>query len=267
MLHLSDGYCRAGGQVCAHNLPALFERGGTIPGAIAGSIPEHFAASRPIYFEGPVTLDQFLMVSNTGTNNLDMRPSYRTEDAFLWPSTSRFSFVSAASAFAFALLAALFLSATAKASDRSTEAEIAKPDMQNMRLAQKMASRDTQQQGRVISFVCGRPNTLQMIAPIDLPDARPVRFLPQGASPIAEMKYMPAAKKAAPTINSKQVKPDTASTDRVYQKLLKLSLNDPVVYQTEAQSLITYFSILTGGQDQKRTEQLEKILTESMKDK
>lgn len=184
-------------------------------------------------------------------------------DGFLWPSTSRFTFVSA---FAFALLSALSLSTLARACHAADE-NTPRAATQKVRIAHNAnpISKDTQPQGRVISFVCGRPNTLQVIAPIDLPEAKPVRFLPQGASPIAEMKCMPVSKKTA--TKSGHAQTDAASTDRIYRKLLKLSLNDPSVYQTEAQSLITYFSILTGGQEEKRVEKLEELLEKSLNDK
>jgi hypothetical protein len=182
----------------------------------------------------------------------------------MWPVTSRFSFVAAAS---LALLAALSLCSQAQAFEGKNSTSFS--DSQNVRIAHNThntVSSDTEPSGRIISFVCGRPNTLQVLAPMDLPQAKQVRFLPQGASPIAEMKFMPAPK-AADGKNLSQVsgqKLDKVSTDRLYNRLLKLSLADPAMYRTEAPSLITYFSILTGGQDQKRVEELERILERNL---
>ncbi len=238
---------------------------GTIPGAVYGNIPEEYAASQPIYFEGPVSLEEFLASGNQVANDLDMRPAANSQNTFMWPVTSRFSFVSSA---AIALLAALLICSQAQAADGKGSASSG--DSQNVQLAhntQNLVTQESEPCGRIISFVCGRPNTLQALAPMDLPAARQVRFLPQGDSPIAEMKYMPAPKTAPAKIASKlsgQTRMDKESTDRIYNRLLKLSLADPAVYKTEAPSLITYFSILTGGQDQKRVEELEKMLEKNL---
>lgn len=251
---------------------------GTIPGAVPGNIPEEYAASQPIYFDGPVSFEDFLADSTQLKNDLDMRPS-SSHDKFMWPVTSRFSFVSALS---LALIAGLIIccqSVQAQALDGNstsftnseTNSQLeTQTGSQNVKIAQKADNQvisESDTGGRIISFVCGRPNTLQILAPMDMPEAKQVRYLPQGASPIAEMKYMPAPRIAARvevSDTSGKSKFDKASTDRIYNKLLKLSLADPAVYQTEAPSLITYFSILTGGQDQKRVEELEKILEKNL---
>ncbi len=233
---------------------------GEIPGAVYGSIPEAYAAREPIYFEGLVSFEDFLTAGNQAENNLNMAPPASSHDQFVWPVTSRFSFVSAVS---LAILAALILCLQAEASDSKDSNSFT--DKQNVRIAhnaQTTAASTNETSGRVISFVCGRPNTLQALAPMDLPEKQ-VRYLPQGASPIAEMKFMPARKLAAKNAGA-QMKLDKTSTDRIYNRLLKLSLADPAVYETEAPSLITYFSILTGGQDQKRVQELEKILEKKL---
>lgn len=256
--------CRSAGSAPTHILAD--SRFGTIPGAVHGSIPEEFAASQPIYFEGPVSLDEFLKAGNQSENDLDMRPVSSSQNTFMWPVTSRFSFVSAVS---FALLAALLMCCQAQAADENSSSKIVS---QNVQIAHKSQNpQDNEPSGRTISFVCGRPNTLQALAPMDLPAAKQVRYLPQGASPIAEMKFMPAPKAIASKLPSNiggntggQSKLDKASTDRIFNRLLKLSLADPAVYQTEAPSLITYYSILTGGQDQKRVEELEKLLERNL---
>jgi hypothetical protein len=252
---------------------------GTIPGAVPGNIPEEFAARDPIYFDGLVSLDEFLASSD---NYLDMRPD-TSSDSFVWPVTSRFSFVS--SVF-FALLASLLICSPAQAGEQ---------------LDQDRSS------GRIISFVCGHPQTLQALAPWDCAAESAVksetaRVLPQGASPIAEMKFMPPPKARKKTLamatksaeaKAVQVKPaevksaeaktaqakpaevkneeaktaDARSADRIYEKLVKLSLSDPGLYNAEAPSLITYFSILSGGQSQKRVAELEEILERNLHSK
>ncbi len=237
---------------------------GTIPGAVPGNIPEEYAPSRPIYFEGPISFEDFLADGNQLRQYLDTPPS-SSNNRFMWPVTSRFSFVSTLS---LALIAALVLCIRAQAMDGNSTGLA---ESQNVKIAHKAENQvinDSDTGGRIISFVCGRPNTLQILAPMDMPEAKQIRYLPQGASPIAEMKFMPAprakARSVAFSVKSGPVKLDKASTDRVYNKLLKLSLADPAVYETEAPSLITYFSILTGGQDQKRVEELEKILEKNL---
>lgn len=260
-----------------------FERG-SIPGAVPGCIPSKFAASQPIYLDGPVTLDEFLAQStghnsnqntdeNTAAyNDLDMSPLEAKEESFLWPVTSRFSFVAL---FSLVLLLAFTVCTQARAAE-SVEERVDTSnviDSGNLKIAAKTDSSE-QLNGREISFVCGRPNTLQALAPIDLPEGNAVRFLPQGASPIAEMKFMPAAKpetsknsRARQSVFNKQdasSKDANRISDRIYQKLLKLSLADPSVYQAEGSSLITYFSILTGGQDQKRVDALQKMLEKNL---
>ncbi len=246
---------------------------GVIPGAISGSIPKEYAAKDPIYFEGPISLDDFLAAGRQSKNNLDMRPDSlpsSTQNAFMWPFTSRLSFVSALS---IAILTALAMCGPGQAFDGKHDRSTSFADSKNVRIAhnaQNLMSSDGEPAGRVISFVCGRPDTLQALAPIDLPGDVQSRYLPQGASPIAEMKFMPVAKSAASTKASapaKVQKLDSSSTERIYQRLLKLSLADPAVYNAEAPSLITYFSILTGGQDQKRVEELEKILDKNLNGK
>lgn len=275
--------CRTDGSAPAQPLPTAqkrvtnFERG-SIPGAVPGCIPSKFAASRPIYLDGPVTLNEFLVQSighksnqnidnnTTADNNLDMSPPRAKEESFLWPVTSRFSFVAA---FSLALLVALTVcSQTRAAESEGARANTSnKIDSGNLKIATKTESSE-QMSGREISFVCGRPNTLQALAPMDLPVEKAVRFLPQGASPIAEMKFMPAAKPIADKNSSARpavsTRPDTATNDRMYQRLMKLSLADPSVYQAEGSSLITYFSILTGGQDQKRVDALQRMLEETL---
>ena len=237
---------------------------GTIPGAIPGNIPEKYAPSKPIYFEGPISLEDFLASGIQSRNNLDMRPS-ASQDKFMWPVTSRFSFVSA---LCLALLAGLILCCQAQATDENSAAPAESHNLKIAHKAEKQEIKESETGGRIISFVCGRPNTLQILAPMDMPQAKQVRDLPQGASPIAEMKFMPAPRIAARTVVSGaapgQAKLDKASTDHIYNRLVKLSLADPTVYAAEAPSLITYFSILTGGQDQKRVQELEKILEENL---
>jgi hypothetical protein len=240
---------------------------GTIPGAVPGNIPEEYAPSRPIYFEGPISFEDFLSDGIQLRNNLDMRPS-SSHDKFMWPVTSRFSFVSALS---LALIAGLIICCQCLQAQAMDGNSTSPTESQSVKIAHKTENqviRDSETGGRIISFVCGRPNTLQILAPMDVPEAKQVRYLPQGASPIAEMKFMPAPKIASRNVlsvtKSGQAKLDKASTDRIYNKLLKLSLADPAVYETEAPSLITYFSILTGGQDQKRVEELEKILEKNL---
>lgn len=243
---------------------------GVIPGAITGEIPKEYAAHDPIYFEGTISLGDFLAAGQSAKNNLDMRPDSpqtSSQDAFMWPFTSRLSFVSALSC---AILAALTICAPGQAFDGKHDRSTSFADSKNVRLAhnaQNLVSSEKEPAGRIISFVCGRPNTLQALAPIDLPGSEQTRSLPQGASPIAEMKFMPATKPAALKKAADAIKIlnlDSASTDRIYQRLVKLSLADPAVYNAEAPSLITYFSILTGGQDQKRVEELEKILEKNL---
>ena len=284
---MSFDCCRSSGS-CAN--PLLLNRAsGSIPGAVPGSIPEEFAARDPIYFDGLVSLDEFLASTN---NDLDMRPA-TAQESFVWPVTSRFSFVS--SVF-FAAMTALLLCTQVQANELQAD--------------QPLAKTSEQSSGRIISFVCGHPNTLQVLAPFDctatsaaddsaslqsaLKTAAPTRALPQGASPIAEMKYMPPINDRATTLNprakslamatkntdEKQTdakrtavkqteakQTDTRSADRIYEKLVKLSLSDPNLYNAEAPSLITYFSILSGGQSQKRVAELEKILEKNLHSK
>ena len=257
--------CRSAGSTPAPLFSESID--GTIPGSVPGKIPEEYAASQPIYFEGPVSFEDFLKAGNPLTNDLDMSPSV-SQDTFMWPVTSRFSFVAAVS---LALLAALWLCSQAQAFEGKNSTSFS--DSQNVRIAHNThntISADTEPSGRIISFVCGRPNTLQVLAPMDLPPAKQVRFLPQGASPIAEMKFMPAPKAAcgnnlSQASGQKLDNVSKVSTDRLYNRLLKLSLADPAMYRTEAPSLITYFSILTGGQDQRRVEELEKILERNLR--
>lgn len=272
---MSFDCCRSSGS-CAH--PLLLNRAsGSIPGAVPGSIPEEFAARDPIYFDGLVSLDEFLASTN---NDLDMRPA-TAQESFVWPVTSRFSFVS--SVF-FAAMTALLLCTQVQANELQAD--------------QPLAKTSEQSSGRIISFVCGHPNTLQVLAPFDctatsaadnsaspqsaLKTAAPTRALPQGASPIAEMRYMPplnprakSLAMAAKSIEKPDAKQadsketdakhtDTRSADRIYEKLVKLSLSDPNLYNAEAPSLITYFSILSGGQSQKRVAELEKILERNL---
>lgn len=260
-----------------------FERG-SIPGAVPGCIPSKFAASQPIYLDDPVTLDEFLAQSDgqnsnhkihhntTGDNDFDMSPPSTREESLLWPVTSRFSFVAA---FSLALLVALGVCSQARAAEsiEDTVNTSNTIDSGNLKIAARTDSSE-QLNSREISFVCGRPNTLQALAPMDLPDGKAVRFLPQGASPIAEMKFMPAARpepsKNSPARQSVFNKQDASCkdsnriSDRIYQRLLKLSLADPSVYRAEGSSLITYFSILTGGQDQKRVDALQKMLEKNL---
>lgn len=261
--------CRSAG-LPPDTVSADFARG-TIPGAVPGFIPEEFSASQPIYLDGPISLDEFLAQGEQPKNNLDMTPSQAEQERFLWPVTSRFSFVSAV---LLALLTAVSITTKAQASDENSYKPSSSSDSGNVKIAARTDS-GSESSGRIISFVCGRPNTLQVLAPIDLPEAKTVRFLPQGASPIAEMSFMPAARKtdtAKPSVkrsskNGSDTKVDPAANERVYQRLLKLSLADPAVYQAEGSSLITYFSILTGGQDQKRVAELEKILEKNLNTK
>lgn len=249
--------CRSAG-ITPNSVSSRFERG-SIPGAVPGCIPDEYSATRPIYLEGPVSLDEFLSRKNETKNKLDMSPSGNDPKALLWPVTSRFSFVAAMS---LAIICALSTCPQAQAGDEHALA--------NVKIAARSDNTSTPSE-RIISFVCGRPNTLQLLAPMDLPEAKPVRFLPQGASPIAEMKYMPVprAMKGTKTHTNTVVntRSDLNGGDRIYQSLLKLSLAEPAVYQSEGSSLITYFSILTGGQDQKRVEQLEKILEKKLNTK
>ncbi len=281
--------CRTDGSPPTQPLPSArksvsnFERG-SIPGAVPGCIPSKFAASQPIYLDGPVTLDEFLAQSNgqnsnqkihhntTADNDLNMSPPSAKEESLLWPVTSRFSFVAA---FSLALLVALTVCSQARAAESVEDSmnNSSTIDSGNVKIAARTESSE-QISSREISFVCGRPNTLQALAPMDLPDGKAVRFLPQGASPIAEMKFMPAARpepsKNIPARQSVFNKQDASGkdsnriSDRIYQRLLKLSLADPSVYQAEGSSLITYFSILTGGQDQKRVDALQKILEKTL---
>ena len=109
---------------------------GTIPGAVPGNIPEEYAPKKPIYFEGPISLEDFLADGIQSRNNLDMRPS-ASQAKFMWPVTSRFSFVSALS---FALLALFMLccqcyqSCQAQAQDKSPTSLSAS---QNVKIAHK----------------------------------------------------------------------------------------------------------------------------------
>ncbi|MCC7528316.1 MAG: hypothetical protein IT342_07325 [Candidatus Melainabacteria bacterium] len=237
----------------------------TISGAVPGNIPEEYAPSRPIYLEGPISFEDFLADGTQMRHNLGMRPS-SANDKLMWPVTSRFSFVSAVS---LALIASLVMCIRAQAMDGNSTSLAQSQNLKIAHKAEDQVIRDIDTGGRIISFVCGRPKTLQILAPMDIPEVKQVRFLPQGASPIAEMKFMPAPRvKAGSGVSSAksgQVKLDKATRDRVYNKLLKLSLADPADYETEAPSLITYFSILTGGQDQKRVEELEKILEKNLR--
>lgn len=74
---MSFDCCRSSGS-CAN--PLLLNRAsGSIPGAVPGSIPEEFAARDPIYFDGLVSLDEFLASTN---NDLDMRPATAQESLF-----------------------------------------------------------------------------------------------------------------------------------------------------------------------------------------
>ena len=231
-----------------------FEKG-KIPGAVPGKIPEEYSARIPIYLDGPVSLDEFL------THSLDMSPPEAEKEGFLWPVTSRFSFVASV---LFVALSAFCSAAEAHTGDESAKRNSSFDAQHNVKIAVRTET-TAKPDGRIISFVCGRPTTLQAIAPMDLPRERAARLLPQGASPIAEMTSMPATR--ADAIEKKygiktatNTKQDAATNDRVYKRLLKLSLADPAGYEAEGSSLITYFSILTGGQDQKRVQQLEKIL-------
>lgn len=278
---MSFDCCRSAGS--SANPLQLSRAAGSIPGAVPGSIPEEFAASDPIYFDGLVSLDEFLASS---PNDLDMRPG-SAHDRFVWPVTSRFSFVSGVF---LAAIAALLLCAQAQAREEKNT------DSQKNNVEQ--ASSVEQSTGRIISFVCGHPNTLQVLAPWDCatagtaqstsapsnssPVTVPARALPQGASPIAEMKYMPPVNARAKSlamatriteakqIESKQtdeLPTDMRSADRIYEKLVRLSLSDPSLYNAEAPSLITYFSILSGGHSQKRVAELESYLEKNLHSK
>ncbi|MBX9950651.1 MAG: hypothetical protein K2Y39_15890 [Candidatus Obscuribacterales bacterium] len=249
--------CRSAG-LAPDSVCSLFERG-SIPGAVPGRIPDEYSANQPIYLEGPISLDEFLARDKEPGNDLDMNPQRAGQNSLLWPVISRFSFVAALSA---AIISTFSICLQAQARDEKISG--------NLKIAARNDCASTSS-GRIISFVCGRPNTLQLLAPIDLPEAKPVRFLPQGASPIAEMKYMPAAPamKATktPTDTGAKTKTEASAGDRIYRRLLKLSLADPAVYEAEGSSLITYFSILTGGQDKQRVQQLEKILEKNLNEK
>jgi len=248
--------CRSAG-IVPNSVSSQFERG-SIPGAVPGCIPNEYSAKRPIYLDGPISLDEFLSREYETKNHLDMSPSADDQNALLWPVTSRFSFVAAISV---AIICALSTCPQAKAGDEQASA--------NVKIASRSDNANSSSE-RMISFVCGRPNTLQLLAPMDLPEAGPGRFLPQGASPIAEMKYMPdpvTKGTKVPTNTAVNTRSDLSAGDRIYQRLLKLSLAEPAAYQAEGSSLITYFSILTGGQGQKRVEQLEKILEKNLNTK
>lgn len=256
---------------------------GSIPGAVNGAIPSKYCAKTPIYFDSVVTLDEFLAGNTrmfgreTPTTGEIFSAEPPSENAPAWPVASRFSFVSAALLtylFLFLVQAAAIGSPALAAENESiSDKNTLSSSDKHVQIAHRMPSSSNENgidSGRIISFVCGRPNTLQAFAAIDLPCSEE-RLLPQGASPIAEMKSMPKVsqrqEQVARAQSASSAKLDRVSTERMYQRLLKLSLSNPSAFQAEAPSLITYFSILTGGQEQNRVNELETLLQNSFNNK